>query len=69
MAISKWKGAMSRRRLLASAWGAGALTVLGGIARPYLSRAADRPRITHGIQSATSRSTAASCGRGPTGRR
>jgi len=42
---------MSRRRLLASAWGAGALTVLGGIARPYLSRAADRPRITHGIQS------------------
>ena len=51
MAISKWKGAMSRRRLLASAWGAGALTVLGGIARPYLSRAADRPRITHGIQS------------------
>ena len=52
MAISKWKGAtVSRRRLLASAWGAGALTVLGGIARPYLSRAADRPRITHGIQS------------------
>ena len=45
------RGAMSRRRLLASAWGAGALTVLGGIARPYLSRAADRPRITHGIQS------------------
>ena len=45
-------GAMlSRRRLLASAWGAGALTVLGGVTRPYLSRAADRPRITHGIQS------------------
>ena len=52
MAILKWKGAtVSRRLLLASAWGAGALTVLGGIARPYLSRAADRPRITHGIQS------------------
>ena len=45
------RGAVSRRRLLASAWGAGALTVLGGIARPYLSRAADRPQITHGIQS------------------
>ena len=45
-------GAMvSRRRLLASAWGAGALTVLGGVARPYLSRAADRPHITHGVQS------------------
>ena len=39
------RGAMlSRRRLLASAWGAGALTVLGGVARPYLSRAADRPQ-------------------------
>ena len=28
--------------------GAGAL---GAIAMPYLSRAADRPRITHGVQS------------------
>jgi alkaline phosphatase D len=37
--------------LLASAGAAGALTLIGGIARPYLSRAADRPRITHGIQS------------------
>jgi alkaline phosphatase D len=45
-------GAMlSRRRFLASASAAGALTMFGGIARPYLSRAADRPRITHGIQS------------------
>src|SRR5882757_6302993 len=45
-------GAMlSRRRLLASASAAGALTLLGGVARPYLSRAADRPRITHGIAS------------------
>ena len=42
---------LSRRRLLASAGSAGALTLVGGIARPYLSRAADRPRITHGIQS------------------
>ncbi len=43
--------ALSRRRLLASACATGALTVLGGIAKPYLSRAADRPYITHGIQS------------------
>jgi alkaline phosphatase D len=41
-------GAISRRRLLASASAAGAATLLG---TPYLSRAADRPRITHGIQS------------------
>src|ERR1700754_792868 len=37
----------SRRRFLSSA-GAGAL---GAIAMPYLSRAADRPLITHGVQS------------------
>src|SRR5712672_1960839 len=41
---------LSRRRFLstAAATGAGAL---GAIATPYLSRAADRPRITHGVQS------------------
>src|SRR5512142_1497846 len=40
----------SRRRFLstAAATGAGAL---GAIAMPYLSRAADRPLITHGVQS------------------
>ena len=40
----------SRRRFLstAAATGAGAL---GAIAMPYLSRAADRPQITHGVQS------------------
>src|SRR3979490_695792 len=42
---------LPRRRLLASRSPAGALTLAGGIARPYLSRAADRPRITHGLQS------------------
>jgi alkaline phosphatase D len=38
----------SRRRFLstAAATGAGAL---GAIAMPYLSRAADRPQITHGV--------------------
>src|ERR1700694_3197925 len=41
---------LSRRRFLSAAavTGAGAL---GAIAMPYLSRAADRPQITHGVQS------------------
>jgi len=41
---------LSRRRFLSTAavTGAGAL---GTIAMPYLSRAADRPQITHGVQS------------------
>jgi alkaline phosphatase D len=41
---------LSRRRFLstAAATGAGAL---GAIAIPYLSRAADRPQISHGVQS------------------
>ena len=41
---------LSRRRFLstAAATGAGAL---GALATPYLSRAADRPQITHGVQS------------------
>jgi len=38
---------LSRRRLLATA----AASAAGGIARPYLSRAADRPLVTHGVQS------------------
>jgi len=41
----------SRRRFLKTATAATAVTTIGGIARPYLSRAADRPLITHGIQS------------------
>jgi alkaline phosphatase D len=44
-------GATSRRRFLASATAAGAATFFGGIAKPYLSRAADRPNVTHGVQS------------------
>src|SRR5438067_12621532 len=41
---------ISRRRFLttAAATGTGAL---GSMAMPYLSRAADRPQITHGVQS------------------
>ena len=42
---------MNRRRLLATAGSAAVIGGLDGLARPYLSRAADRPAITHGIQS------------------
>jgi alkaline phosphatase D len=42
---------LTRRRFLATAASSAALTAVGGIARPALSRAADRPVITHGIQS------------------
>src|SRR6478672_9922964 len=42
---------VSRRRFLATAAASTAIATIGGIARPYLSRAADRPLITHGIQS------------------
>jgi len=41
---------LSRRRFLAAASATGA-GVLGNIATPYLSRAADRPMIAHGVQS------------------
>src|SRR5215813_10210644 len=42
---------VSRRRLLATAAASTAISAIGGIAHPYLSRAADRPLITHGVQS------------------
>ena len=42
---------MSRRRFLATTAASAAITAAGGIAKPYLSRAADRPLITHGVQS------------------
>jgi alkaline phosphatase D len=42
---------ITRRRLLRAASSSAALAMLGGIAKPSISRAADRPRITHGIQS------------------
>jgi alkaline phosphatase D len=43
--------AISRRRLLQTAVATTAMTALGPLGRPYLSRAADRPAITHGLQS------------------
>jgi alkaline phosphatase D len=42
---------LSRRRFLTTAAASTAITAAGGIGKPYLSRAADRPRITHGVQS------------------
>jgi alkaline phosphatase D len=42
---------MSRRRFLATAAASTAITAVGSVSKPYLSRAADRPLITHGIQS------------------
>jgi len=41
----------TRRQFLKGCGGAVALTGFGGIAAPYLSRAADRPRIEGGLQS------------------
>lgn len=38
---------LSRRRFLSTAAAAGVTT----LSMPYLSRAADRPQITHGVQS------------------
>jgi alkaline phosphatase D len=47
---------LSRRRFIAGSVSTAALTTTaltwtGGIAKPYLSRATDRPLITHGVQS------------------
>jgi len=42
---------LTRRRFVATAASSLSLTTLGGVAKPYLSRAADRPVITHGVQS------------------
>jgi alkaline phosphatase D len=42
---------LTRRRFVAGTSATTALAGFGGIARPYLSRAADRPAISHGVQS------------------
>src|SRR3982075_3442056 len=44
-------GRISRRRFLSTAAATGAGALVGTVAMPYLSRAADRPQITHGVQS------------------
>src|SRR5262245_33502888 len=43
--------ALTRRQFLRTTLSCAAMTAAGGIAKPCLSRAADRPRITHGLQS------------------
>src|SRR5919198_5717360 len=50
-AILRNRFALTRRRLLAGSSAAAAFTVAGGIASPFISRANDRPVITHGVQS------------------
>src|SRR6201991_4350413 len=42
---------ISRRRFLTTAAATGASALGGGFAMPYLSRAADRPQVAHGVQS------------------
>ena len=42
---------LNRRRLLTTLGSAVAANGFGGIARPFISRAADRPSVTHGVQS------------------
>jgi alkaline phosphatase D len=42
---------LTRRRFIGTSVSTAAVTMAGGIAKPYLSRAADRPIITHGLQS------------------
>jgi alkaline phosphatase D len=42
---------LTRRRLLTAAASSATVSLLGGLAKPAIGRAADRPLITHGIQS------------------
>jgi len=52
MAVSmRSRAAFTRRALLKKSAATAALAAIGGIARPGLSFAPDRPRITHGVQS------------------
>ena len=51
MAVTSRGRLVTRRRFLSTATSLVAVQALGGIAKPYLSRASDRPSITHGLQS------------------
>ena len=53
------KRGLTRRQLLVRSASTAALAGLGSLAKPYLSRAADRPRIRSGIQSGDVSSDAA----------
>ena len=45
------RNGFTRRKLLTTAASGGALSALGSLAKPYLSFAADRPSVSHGVQS------------------
>jgi alkaline phosphatase D len=49
--IARGAASLTRRHFLTTMASSAAITATGSIARPYASRAADRPLITHGIQS------------------
>src|SRR5262245_27749875 len=51
MAVRLRRASLTRRHFLRTAASSVAMTAAGALAMPYLSRAADRPRITHGLQS------------------
>jgi alkaline phosphatase D len=51
MTVPARKALLTRRRLLAAATSSAAMITGGGLARPYLSRAPDRPITTHGVAS------------------
>ena len=44
------RNGFTRRKLLTTAASGGALSALGSLAKPYLSFAADRPSVSHGVQ-------------------
>src|SRR2546423_14342206 len=49
--IAHGAASLTRRRFLKTVASSAAITAAGSIARPYASRAADCPLITHGVQS------------------
>lgn len=51
MVVMRRRARLTRRRFLSAAAATTSVTMLGGLAAPAVSRAADRPRITHGVQS------------------
>ena len=51
MALRLTENRLSRRAFLRSTAATGLLAVGGGLAMPGISRAADRPVVTHGVQS------------------
>ena len=60
------KQSLTRRQLLVRSASTAVLAAAGGLAKPYLSRAADRPLIACGSPRATFPPTRRWCGRAPT---